>query len=428
MADVGRSRMCRAPLEAPHVRIERDDRAGAAPLLPRCPTRSGRRARPAAAARLHPRGDSATGFAAAALRRCHPNVYIVGPGPLTQHGRHCAALLACRPHPALSHLSSLARMESDEGARRRPRHDDQPERPRRLRGVTVHRVRRLHPADVTRIDDLPCTTLPRALLDSPRPSRATRWRRPSRPPTARAGSTSKRSSAAPSATRAAVASSPSCPSSPSTSPRPAPRRASSASSSSCCARRASRSPAATCSSSGQRVDCHWPADRFVVELDSKGFHKELGGPRARHGPRRQPPPHRHQHPARHPAAHAAGAPGARRRPPPATRSAAPRFGRFASQWPRPARPACSSGHRRAEPGEHRDLRAARRLHGAEAGVPRDRAGRPADQPRGLRAAGPRRRRLLDGQEGRASCRAATWTSTCAATRTSPSPAPSRTAS
>ena len=24
---------------------------------------------------------------------------------------------------------------------------------------------------------------------------------------------------------------------------------------------------------GQLVDCHWPADDFVVELDSKGFHK-----------------------------------------------------------------------------------------------------------------------------------------------------------
>lgn len=37
---------------------------------------------------------------------------------------------------------------------------------RKLHGVKVHRARRLDPADLTRIDGLPVTTLPRTLLDS----------------------------------------------------------------------------------------------------------------------------------------------------------------------------------------------------------------------------------------------------------------------
>ena len=45
---------------------------------------------------------------------------------------------------------------------------------------------------------------------------------------------------------------------------------------------------------------------------------------------------------------------------------------------------------------------------------------------GLRGRG--RRRASRWARRRASCRGATWTSTCAATPTSPSPAPSRTAS
>ena len=85
------------------------------------------------------------------------------------------------------------------------------------------------------------------------------------------------------------------------------------------------------------------------------------------------------------------------------------------------------GHRRAEPEHARGLRAARRLQLAAPGA-RDGA---RDGPRrapGLRPARPRRRRLLDGQEGVLPARRARWTSTCAATRTSPSPARSRTAS
>lgn len=98
------------------------------------------------------------------LQRIHPGVYIVGPGPPNQRGRWFAALLATRPDTALSHLSSAAyRGLSAEG---RLIHVTTTRRSaRKLRGVTVHRARRLDPADITRIDDLPVTSLARTFVD-----------------------------------------------------------------------------------------------------------------------------------------------------------------------------------------------------------------------------------------------------------------------
>jgi very-short-patch-repair endonuclease len=94
----------------------------------------------------------------------HPRVYAVGAQPLVAHGRWYAALLACRPDPVLSHLSSAAKrgLAAERGAvhvtvsRRSPRE---------LHAVTVHRCRRLDPADVERIDGMPVTTLARTFLD-----------------------------------------------------------------------------------------------------------------------------------------------------------------------------------------------------------------------------------------------------------------------
>lgn len=98
------------------------------------------------------------------LQRRHPGVYIVGPGNPDQRGGWFAALLAARPHPVLSHLSSAAKRGL---ARERGQvHVTTVSRSsHKLRGVTVHRARRLDSADVTRIDDLPITTLARTLLD-----------------------------------------------------------------------------------------------------------------------------------------------------------------------------------------------------------------------------------------------------------------------
>jgi very-short-patch-repair endonuclease len=98
------------------------------------------------------------------LRRIHRNVYAVGAQPLTQLGHWWAALLAARPSPVLSHLSSLAKRGL--AAERGPVHVTVVHRGgRNLDGVVVHRCRSIHPDDVTRIDGLPLTTLPRSLLD-----------------------------------------------------------------------------------------------------------------------------------------------------------------------------------------------------------------------------------------------------------------------
>lgn len=98
------------------------------------------------------------------LRRIHHNVYAVGAQPLTREGHWFAALLASRPDPLLSHLSSLAKMGL--ARERRLVHVTVTHRgARTLEGVAVHRCRSVDPADVTRIDDLPLTALPRTLLD-----------------------------------------------------------------------------------------------------------------------------------------------------------------------------------------------------------------------------------------------------------------------
>jgi very-short-patch-repair endonuclease len=98
------------------------------------------------------------------LHLVHPQVYAVGPQPLVANGRWYAALLATRPDPALSHLSSAAKRGL--ARERNVVHVTTTIRSgRRLIGVAVHRVRRLHPDDVERIDGLPVTTLPRTLLD-----------------------------------------------------------------------------------------------------------------------------------------------------------------------------------------------------------------------------------------------------------------------
>ncbi len=99
------------------------------------------------------------------LRLIHPSVYAVGSQPLTSRGHWFAALLATRPGPALSHLSSA--QAQDLARERGAVHVSVPGRPsaRRLNGVVVHRPRRLDAADLTRVDGIPVTTVARTLLD-----------------------------------------------------------------------------------------------------------------------------------------------------------------------------------------------------------------------------------------------------------------------
>jgi very-short-patch-repair endonuclease len=116
----------------------------------------------------------ALGLTASAVRsrvtsgRLHPihrGVYAVGHGRLTREGRWMAAVLACGPEAVLSHRSAAALW----GIRpdNRAKIDvSVPSRSVRSRpGIDVHRSLTLVPADRTRVDGMPCTTLARTLLD-----------------------------------------------------------------------------------------------------------------------------------------------------------------------------------------------------------------------------------------------------------------------
>lgn len=98
------------------------------------------------------------------LRVIHDGVYAIAPQPLSQAGNHTAALLAIRPDPLLSHSSSAARQGlMSEG--HRVHVSIATRSTRRMKGVVVHRPRRIDPEDRTRIDGFPVTTVPRTLLD-----------------------------------------------------------------------------------------------------------------------------------------------------------------------------------------------------------------------------------------------------------------------
>ena len=98
------------------------------------------------------------------LWRVHDAVYAFGPAALSPAGRQIAALLAIRPDPLLSHDSSAARRGlMREGARI---HVSIATRvPRRLDGVVVHRPRRIDPEDRVMVDGIPMTSLARTYLD-----------------------------------------------------------------------------------------------------------------------------------------------------------------------------------------------------------------------------------------------------------------------
>lgn len=98
------------------------------------------------------------------LWRVHDGVYALSPAALSNAARQTAALLAIRPDPLLSHNSSVARRGlMREGSKV---HVSTSTRvPRRLDGVIVHRPRRIDPEDRVRIDGVPMTSLARTYLD-----------------------------------------------------------------------------------------------------------------------------------------------------------------------------------------------------------------------------------------------------------------------
>jgi putative AbiEi antitoxin of type IV toxin-antitoxin system len=104
-----------------------------------------------------------TRVAAGKLHRVHRGVYSVGHSVLSMDGRRMAAVLACGPTAVASHRMAgalLAIVSSSALEVTVPTQAD-----RRIPGVVVHRTRRLDPEDIGRIDNIPCTALPRTLID-----------------------------------------------------------------------------------------------------------------------------------------------------------------------------------------------------------------------------------------------------------------------
>jgi predicted transcriptional regulator of viral defense system len=98
------------------------------------------------------------------LHRTHRGVYAVGHRALPQAGVWRAAVLACGPGAALSHLSAATLWQI---WRRRATGTvvSVPRQRRPRNGIRLHCCRRLDPRDVTRRDGIPVTTVPRTLVD-----------------------------------------------------------------------------------------------------------------------------------------------------------------------------------------------------------------------------------------------------------------------
>jgi very-short-patch-repair endonuclease len=97
------------------------------------------------------------------LHPVHRGVYAVGHERLSANGILIAAVLACGPGAVLSHWHAAALWGLHRTARARI--DVTTTTRASPRGITVHHVRRLDGGDVTVIDAIPVTSLPRTLLD-----------------------------------------------------------------------------------------------------------------------------------------------------------------------------------------------------------------------------------------------------------------------
>jgi predicted transcriptional regulator of viral defense system len=102
----------------------------------------------------------------AALHRIHHGVYSLVPRELlTRRGYWMAAVLACGPGAVLSHRTAAALLGLRETARARNDVSVPSRSVLRRPGIEVHRAPTLTPADVTVVDNIPCTSVARTLLD-----------------------------------------------------------------------------------------------------------------------------------------------------------------------------------------------------------------------------------------------------------------------
>jgi predicted transcriptional regulator of viral defense system len=99
------------------------------------------------------------------LHRVHFGAYSVGHAPLTREVRYMAAVLACGPDAVLSHRSAADLLKLRETKQSRIDVTAPGRRGRAPRGIDAHREGSLVAADRTTIDNIPCTSVARTLLD-----------------------------------------------------------------------------------------------------------------------------------------------------------------------------------------------------------------------------------------------------------------------
>ena len=99
------------------------------------------------------------------LRAGHHGVYAVGHVASSVDGDYMAAVLACGEGAVLSQRAAAYRLRLLRGAPPPPEVTVPTTAGRRRPGIVVHRVRALHPLDVSTLDGIPITTVPRILLD-----------------------------------------------------------------------------------------------------------------------------------------------------------------------------------------------------------------------------------------------------------------------
>jgi very-short-patch-repair endonuclease len=99
------------------------------------------------------------------LHRVQQGVYAVGHPVLTREGRFMAAVLACGPGAVLSHRSAaeLWGMREDRSGTIDVIAPNR--RGRSPAGIAAHRNGSLDAADICSVNGIPCTTVPRTLLD-----------------------------------------------------------------------------------------------------------------------------------------------------------------------------------------------------------------------------------------------------------------------
>jgi hypothetical protein len=100
------------------------------------------------------------------LRAVHHGVYAVGHVAPSMHGDYSGAVLAGGGGAKLSHAPAARVFELTRGKRPPPPEITVPTTAHRRRpGIVIHRVKTLHPYDVTVHEGIPITSVPRVLLD-----------------------------------------------------------------------------------------------------------------------------------------------------------------------------------------------------------------------------------------------------------------------